>query len=81
MSPPHAPQRRKVTAATAAAGWLVAPLEEQARVQWEKVIDAAKSQGISNEWTQLAQERLHDFVSQDEFPVLRNELREGTETP
>ena len=60
---------------------LVRPLEEQASKQWEAVMDAAKSQGISNEWTQLAQERLHDFVSQDLFPVLRNELREGTETP
>jgi len=60
---------------------MVAPLEEQARKQWETVVDAAKSQGISNEWTQLAQERLHDFVSQDEFPVLRQELSEGTVVP
>ncbi len=60
---------------------LVAPLEDQATKQWEAVMDAGKSQGISNEWTQLAQERLHDFVSQDLFPVLRNELREGTEIP
>ncbi len=60
---------------------MVAPLEEQARTQWETVTVAAKQQGISNEWTQLAQERLHDFVSQDEFPVLRNALREGTEVP
>lgn len=60
---------------------LVAPLEEQARTQWEAVTAAGKQQGVSTEWTQLAQERLHDFVSQDEFPVLRNELREGTDTP
>jgi tetratricopeptide (TPR) repeat protein len=59
----------------------VAPLEEQAKIQWEAVINAGKSQGVSNEWTQLAQERLHDFVSQDEFPVLRKELAEGTEIP
>mgnify|MGYP001814094580 FL=1 len=59
----------------------VAPLEEQARLQWEKVVNAGKTQGVSNEWTQLALERLHDFVSQDEFPVLRGELREGTEIP
>lgn len=59
----------------------VAPLEEQARIQWEAVTDAGKSQGVSSKWTQLAQERLHDFVSQDEFPVLRSELREGTVTP
>lgn len=60
---------------------LVKPLEEQAKIQWEKVTNVGKNQQISNEWTQLAQERLHDFVSQDEFPVLRTELREGTETP
>ncbi|MBL4637461.1 MAG: tetratricopeptide repeat protein [Kofleriaceae bacterium] len=60
---------------------LVKPLEEQAKIQWEKVVNAGKAQRLSNEWTQLAQERLHDFVSQDEFPVLRTELREGTETP
>ncbi len=60
---------------------IVAPLEEQAKKQWEKVTAAARVQGISDEWTQLAQERLHDFVSQDEFPVQRTELAEGTETP
>jgi tetratricopeptide (TPR) repeat protein len=59
----------------------VAPLEEQAKIQWEKVTDAGKQQGVSNKWTQLAQERLHDFVSQDEFPVLRKELTEGTVIP
>lgn len=60
---------------------LVAPLEEQASKQWEAVMDAGKSQGISNEWTQLAQERLHDFVSQDLFPVLRPALSNGTVIP
>ncbi|MCP4446403.1 MAG: hypothetical protein GY811_13820 [Myxococcales bacterium] len=60
---------------------MVAPLEDQAQKQWDAVNDAAKAQGISNEWTQLAQERLHDFVSQDLYPVLRNELREGTVIP
>ena len=60
---------------------LVKPLEEAAKQQWMKVIAAGRSQGVANEWTQLAQERLHDFVSQDEFPVLREALKEGTETP
>jgi TolA-binding protein len=60
---------------------LVKPLEEQARTQWVKVVTAAKQQGVSNKWTQLAQERLHDFISQDEFPVLRESLVEGTQTP
>jgi hypothetical protein len=60
---------------------LVKPLEETARKEWEAVINAGRNQQVSNEWTQLANERLHDFVSQDEFPVLRQELREGTEKP
>jgi hypothetical protein len=60
---------------------LVKPLEQQARTQWVKVVDAGKRQKVSNEWTRLAQERLHDFISQQEFPVLREELREGTTRP
>jgi tetratricopeptide (TPR) repeat protein len=59
----------------------VKPLEQQARLQWERVTELGKQQGVSNEWTRLAQERLHDFISQTEFPVLREEMREGTSTP
>ncbi|MBT8493543.1 MAG: hypothetical protein KJO07_10835, partial [Deltaproteobacteria bacterium] len=57
------------------------PLTEAAKVQWERVAAAAKRAGVSNKWTKLAQERLHDFVSQDEFPVLRDELVDGTTRP
>jgi tetratricopeptide (TPR) repeat protein len=60
---------------------LVKPLEDQAKAQWIKVVDAGKAQGVANEWTQLAQERLHDFISQDQFPVQRESLRDGTEKP
>ena len=60
---------------------LVKPLEEQAKGQWIKVVDAGKAQGVVNQWTQLAQERLHDFISQDQFPVQRESLRDGTEKP
>jgi len=60
---------------------LVKPLEDQAKTQWIKVVDTGKAQGISNQWTQLAQERLHDFISQEEFPVQRAPLSEGTERP
>jgi tetratricopeptide (TPR) repeat protein len=60
---------------------LVKPLEDQAKLQWQKVVDTGKSQGLSNQWTQLAQERLHDFISQEEFPVQRTSLTEGTERP
>jgi hypothetical protein len=60
---------------------LVKPLEDQAKQQWIKVVDAGKAHGISNKWTQLAQERLHDFISQEQFPVQRESLKEGTEKP
>jgi hypothetical protein len=60
---------------------LVKPLEDQAKAQWLKVVDAGKTQGIANQWTQLAQERLHDFISQEEYPVQRSSLTEGTERP
>jgi tetratricopeptide (TPR) repeat protein len=60
---------------------LVKPLEDQAKQQWVKVTDAGKAQGIANQWTQLAQERLHDFISQEQFPVQRDSLKEGTEKP
>ncbi len=57
------------------------PLIDQASKQWEKVVTAGRQQGVANQWTQLAQERLHDFISQESFPVLRQELIEGTEQP
>ena len=60
---------------------LVKPLEDQAKTQWTKVVETGKAQGIANQWTQLAQERLHDFISQEEFPVQRAPLAEGTEKP
>jgi len=60
---------------------LVKPLEDQSKTQWTKVVETGKSQGIANQWTQLAQERLHDFISQEEFPVQRAPLAEGTDRP
>lgn len=59
----------------------VKPLEQQARMQWERVTEIGKQQGVANEWTRLAQERLHDFISQQEFPVLREPMVEGTDRP
>ena len=57
------------------------PLIDQAAMQWEKVVTTARQKGVANEWTRLAQERLHDFIDQARFPVLRQELIEGTERP
>jgi hypothetical protein len=60
---------------------LVKPLEDQAKTQWTKVVETGKAQGIANQWTQLAQERLHDFISQEQYPVQRAPLADGTEKP
>jgi TolA-binding protein len=60
---------------------IVQPKIDTAVNQWKKVVSTAKAAGISNRWTQLAQERLHDFVNADEFPVLRDELVGTTEHP
>jgi tetratricopeptide (TPR) repeat protein len=60
---------------------LVKPKLEAAKDQWEKVVAAGKRDGVSNKWTQLALVRLHDFVSQEDYPVLREDLVEGTESP
>jgi len=58
---------------------LVQPKQDQAALQWKKVVQTARAAGVSNEWTDLALERLHDFVSPDEFPVLRPPLIGTTE--
>jgi len=53
---------------------------EKAREQWEDVVKAAKSGGVSNKWSQLALENLNREFP-DEFPVLHQELFTGTEAP
>ncbi|HET6613695.1 MAG TPA: hypothetical protein VFG83_16965, partial [Kofleriaceae bacterium] len=60
---------------------LVDPKQNAAKEQWIKVVNAARDAGVSNEWTELALQRLHDFVSAEEYPVLRDGLVEGTEVP
>jgi hypothetical protein len=49
--------------------------------QWKKVVASAKSLGVSNEWTKLALERLHDFENPDAWPVLRADKIGTTENP
>lgn len=57
------------------------PLIDQAALQWEKVVTAGRQKGVANQWTRLAQERLHDFIDQSRFPVLRQDIVKGTEQP
>jgi tetratricopeptide (TPR) repeat protein len=53
---------------------------DQAKVEWLKVVDAAKKGGISNRWSRLAAEYLaREFPN--EFSALRQEIIQGTEAP
>ncbi len=52
----------------------------QAKAQWVEVVDLAKRNGVSNQWSQLALENLNREFP-DEFPVLHQELFTGTEAP
>jgi tetratricopeptide (TPR) repeat protein len=53
---------------------------DEARKQWAEVVELAKKNGVSNKWTQLALEALNREFP-DEFPVLHQELFDGTEAP
>ena len=56
------------------------PYLAEAKKQWTEVVDAAKQNGISNQWSQLALENLNREWP-DEFDVLHQELFHGTEQP
>jgi hypothetical protein len=53
---------------------------DEARKEWTAVVDVSKQKGVSNRWSQLALESLNREFP-DEFPVLHQELFEGTEAP
>ena len=53
---------------------------DEARKQWEEVRELSKRNGVSNKWSQLANEHLNQNFP-DEFPVLHQELFDGTEAP
>jgi cellulose synthase operon protein C len=53
---------------------------DEARKQWEEVRDISKQKGVANKWSQLANEHLNQNFP-DEFPVLHQELFDGTEAP
>ncbi|MCA9675261.1 MAG: hypothetical protein H6709_19885 [Kofleriaceae bacterium] len=56
------------------------PYLDEAKKHWVEVVDSAKTAGISNQWSQLALENLNREFP-DEFPVLHQELFEGTARP
>jgi cellulose synthase operon protein C len=55
-------------------------LVEEAKKQWQEVVSTAKDKSISNKWTELALENLNREFP-DEYPILHEALREGTEAP
>ncbi len=56
------------------------PYVAAARQAWTEVVDLAKRAGVSNKWSQLARESLNREFP-DEFPVLHQEIFNGTEAP
>jgi hypothetical protein len=55
-------------------------LIEEAKKEWEEVVATGKAKSISNKWTELALENLNREFP-DEYPILHEALREGTEAP
>ena len=52
----------------------------EAKTDWAEVVDLAKKGGVSNKWSQHANENLaREFP--DDFRALRQELIQGTDTP
>lgn len=52
----------------------------EAKQDWAEVVDLAKKGGVSNKWSQHANENLaREFP--DEFKALRQEIIQGTDTP
>ena len=41
---------------------------------WLKTLESAKSLGISNEWSKLAQQRLNTYIASDLYPVQRDDI-------
>lgn len=60
---------------------LVQPKIDLGVNRWKKVTTTAQQAGVSNKWTKMAQERLHDYVSPEQYPTLRQEIIDTTETP
>jgi TolA-binding protein len=58
----------------------LAPLAEDARREWDAVVQMGKQQGVNNRWTKLALENLSSEFP-DEYPILRDALVGSTEAP
>lgn len=53
---------------------------DQAKQQWIDVRESGKNNKVSNKWTRLALENLNREFP-DEYPILHEELNDGTEEP
>ena len=56
------------------------PLVDEAKKEWGEVVEQGKQKNVSNRWTKLALENLNREFP-DEFPILHDELVDGTEEP
>ncbi|MCG8424514.1 MAG: tetratricopeptide repeat protein [Proteobacteria bacterium] len=55
-------------------------LVDEAKTEWVFVVEQGKQKSLSNRWTKLALENLNREFP-DEFPILHEELIDGTEDP
>ena len=59
---------------------VAAPLFAEAEKQWQFALDTAKTDGVRNEWSKLALERLN-AANPQKYPLLRDEIISREEEP
>jgi hypothetical protein len=52
-----------------------------AKKYWIMTLESAKKNGISNEWSKLAEQRLNTYIASDLFPVQRDDITEAEVNP
>jgi tetratricopeptide (TPR) repeat protein len=52
-----------------------------AKQYWQMTLESAKKNGISNEWSKLAEQRLNTYIASDLFPVQRDDITDPVSKP
>jgi len=52
-----------------------------AKQYWLLTLESAKKNGIANEWSKLASQRLNTYIASDLYPVMRDDLVDPEVTP
>jgi tetratricopeptide (TPR) repeat protein len=60
---------------------IVQPNTDTAKTQWLKALDTAKTAGVANEWSKLAQQRLNAYIASDLYQVQRDEMVDREKNP